>query len=269
MSIDLDGLWDVDDPEGTEARLRALLPVAEGDVALILQTQIARTWGLRRDFGRATALLDSLRPAVSTAGPEARARFWLEVGRSLVSTAHKSDERTAHGVAEARDAYGRALETARAAGIDALAIDAIHMMAIVDTDPTEQLAWNERGLAIARASDQPAAHRWEASLRNNRGLTLHELGRDEEALTEFRRALALREAAGDPRLTRVAWWMVAWVLRHLERPAEAQDIQLRLERECDEAGEPDPYVFEELELLYRSQGNEERATHYAARRATT
>ena len=85
-------------------------------------------------------------------------------------------------------------------------------------------------------------------------MVLHEAGRDEDALADFRAALALREAMGDPGATRVAWWMVAWVLRRLDRLDEALAIQLRLERECAEAGEPDPYVIEELELLHKALG---------------
>jgi hypothetical protein len=40
-------------------------------------------------------------------------------------------------------------------------------------------------------------------------------------------------------------------------------MQLRLERECDAANAPDRYVYEELEILYRTTGNESRANHYA------
>jgi tetratricopeptide (TPR) repeat protein len=267
--VDVDGQWDFADPASSERRFRDLLAGADGDDALILRTQIARTWGLRREFGRAREELQAIRAAVDTAGPEAQARYWLEVGRSLVSTAHAPDERTADTVADARDAYLRALETARAAGLDALSVDAVHMMAIVDTDPMAQLAWNDVGLEIALASDQPAARRWEASLRNNRGMALHGLAHDGEALTEFQRALALRQQAGDEGPIRVAWWMVAWELRHLGRLEEAREIQLRLEREGDEAGEPDPYVYEELELLFRELGDEERAAHYAGLRASS
>ncbi len=60
--------------------------------------------------------------------------------------------------------------------------------------------------------------------------------------------------------------MIAWTLRALERLQEALEIQLRLEKECDQAGEPDPYVFEELELLYRALNNGEQASFYADRR---
>ena len=59
--------------------------------------------------------------------------------------------------------------------------------------------------------------------------------------------------------------MIANTLRLMGRLDEARDIQLRLEREWDADKEPDPYVFEELEAIYKAQGNTERAAHYAAR----
>ena len=77
--------------------------------------------------------------------------------------------------------------------------------------------------------------------------------------------MQLTEGDGKPHDIRVAHWMVANTLRLMGRLDEARDIQLRLEREWDEAREPDPYVFEELEAIYKAQGNIERAAHYAAR----
>jgi hypothetical protein len=46
-----------------------------------------------------------------------------------------------------------------------------------------------------------------------------------------------------------------------------QALDLRLEREFDAAGQPDPYVFEELEALYRARGDTDKAEHYRGRRA--
>ena len=60
--------------------------------------------------------------------------------------------------------------------------------------------------------------------------------------------------------------MIAWTLRALKKTDDALAIQLRLEREGDEAKQPDPYVFEELETLYREKGDVARATFYASRR---
>jgi tetratricopeptide (TPR) repeat protein len=118
------------------------------------------------------------------------------------------------------------------------------------------------------SSSQPEAKKWEGSLRNNLGYALHTLGRYAEALAEFKLALAACERDGNPGKIRIAHWMIAWTLRSLGQLEEALAIQLRLEKECDEAGEPDPYVFEELELLYRELKNDERAEHYAARKNT-
>ena len=76
----------------------------------------------------------------------------------------------------------------------------------------------------------------------------------------------VRERADDAEATRAAHWMVAWTLRALNRLDEALAIQLRLERECEATGVPDPYVFDELEALYRTRGDEVRAREYANRR---
>ena len=138
------------------------------------------------------------------------------------------------------------------------------MLAFVDTEPADQLKWGQRALAIALASSQPSAKNWEAPLRNNVGYALHELGRCEEALDQFKQAVVLRERGTDPQAIRIAYWMVGWTLRALNRVDEALAIQLRLEDERQAAGVPSHYVFEELELLYRAKGDEARASHYAA-----
>ena len=138
------------------------------------------------------------------------------------------------------------------------------MLAFVDTEPADQLKWGLRALALVQASSQSSAKKWEPSLRNNVGYALYQLGRYEEALDQFKRAVVLRERGSDLQATRVAYWMVGWTLRALNRIDEALEIQLRLERERQAAGAPSPYVFEELELLYRAKGDEALATHYAA-----
>jgi tetratricopeptide (TPR) repeat protein len=121
-------------------------------------------------------------------------------------------------------------------------------------------------MALAQSSLQQDAKKWEGSLHNNTGCALHLLGRYDDALLEFKLALAAHEQSGNPQAIQIAHWMIAWTLRALGQLNKAIEIQLRLERECDEAGEPDPYVFEELEILYKALNNDEKARFYAARR---
>lgn len=263
MAIDIAPLWDFNKPEVSEQRFRAALETAEGDDALVLQTQIARTHGLRKDFGKAREILLSIEPKISNAGPEARARYSLELGRTYASAAHAAQLLTAEAKERARAAYESALTVARAGRLDGLAIDAIHMLAFVDTSPADQLKWGQEALAVVEASTQTTAKNWEASVRNNIGYALHQLGRFDEALVQFRQAVALRERSANAASIRSAHWMVAWTLRALGRMDEALQLQLRLERECEVAKAPDPYVYEELELLYRARGDESRAKQYA------
>jgi tetratricopeptide (TPR) repeat protein len=263
MAIDLKPLWDFDKPGASEDRFRAALKTASGDDALVLQTQIARTYGLRQDFSKAQDILRSIAKDIPAAGPEARARYALELGRTYASATHPPEWVTAENKQLARSSFERALDIARDAHLDGLAIDAIHMLAFVDTAPTEQLKWGQEALAVVEASSQPEAKAWEASIRNNIGFAFHQLGRFDEALVQFRKALVLRERGTDAESIRVAHWMVAWTLRALGRADEALEIQLRLERECDDAQMPDQYVYEELEILYRERGNESQAKHYA------
>lgn len=264
---DVRSLWDFRDPAGSEERFLAALATADGDDALVLRTQVARTHGLRTDFDAARAVLAEVEAALADAGPRTHAYYWLELGRTYSSATHDPASQTDAVRATARAAYERCIEHAGAGGGDDLAVDAVHMLAFVDSAPEDQIRWADVGLGIALASSDPAARRWEATLRNNRGVALGQLGRHDEALTEYERALDLTEPGGDAVRTRIARWMVASALRHLGRLDEAESIQLDLEQQWDADGEPDPYVYEELEAIYAARGDTERAAHYAALRA--
>jgi len=266
MPIDLSALWDFSKPELSESRFRLALASASPDEALILQTQIARTYGLRGDFTQARQILAGIETRIQDAGAEARVRYFLELGRTHASATHPPEAQTLESKELARGAYLRAFELAKEALLDDLAIDALHMMIFVDTTPDDQVEWNRKAIAYMEASSQLDAKKWAGSLHNNLGHALHLLRRFDEALLEFKIALAAREQSGNPHQIRIAHWMIAWTLRALGRLNEAIEIQLRLEKECDAAGEPDPYVFEELELLYQALKDSEKAEHYAALR---
>ncbi len=98
-----------------------------------------------------------------------------------------------------------------------------------------------------RAARDAQARRWEGSLLNNLGWVLHDAGRHEEALAQFRAALAARERDGAP-TTRVreARWAVARELRALGRHDEALALLRALEAELAAAGASDPFVPEEI-----------------------
>ena len=268
MAIDLAPLWDFNQPELSEQRFQNAMLGASPDDQLILQTQIARTHGLRRDFAKAQDILRSMEAQITKASAEVRVRHALEWGRTLASATHGATPPNAAALDGARTAYMKAYSLAKAEQLDTLAIDALHMLAFVDTAPADQLKWGQEALAVALASRQSAARKWEASLRNNIGMALHQLGRFEEALTEFKQAVVLREATGNAQSIRVAHWMLAWTLRALQRVDEALAKQLWLERECAAAGAPDHYVFEELEHLYRIKGDTHKAEHYAQLKTT-
>jgi len=265
MAIDVSALWTYSDPALSEQRFQQALAGASADDAFVLRTQIARTWGLRGDFERARTILAPLEAELAQRSSEAKVRYALELGRTHVSPVHPPETRTHEQRERARILYMQAFETAKAAQLDFLAIDALHMMVMVDDDPADQLAWNIKALAYLEQSTQAEARKWEGSLRNNVGHANRLLGNHDEALRQFRLSLAAHEREGRPANVRIAHWMIARTLRDLKRFDEAIAIQLRLEREWAAAGEEDAYVYEELEQLYRATGAAAEADRYAER----
>jgi tetratricopeptide (TPR) repeat protein len=255
MAIDLDAMWDFDQPARSEERFRAALAQAQGDDALVLRTQLARTFSLRGRFDEAQRELDALEPLLAAAGPEPRVRALLERGRTL---------RSAGQPAQARPLFQRAFDAAQAAGQAGLAADALHMVALVEPTPEAQMAGHRKVADYARAASDPKARYWEGPALNNLGVALNDAGRHDEALLVLREALAVRERTGRPGAVRVARWMVAHTLRRLLRTDEALAMQLDLEAQFRAAGETDRYVFEELALLYAAKGDAQRAAHYRA-----
>lgn len=266
MPLNVASLWDYRKPEVSEQRFRQALTDASAEDVLVLQTQIARTYGLRRDFVRAREILAAIEQEVERGtSEEARVRYFLELGRTYASATHPPEADTPENKEAARTHYLKAFEVARRGQLDNLAIDALHMMAFVDTDPGGQLKWDLEAIEYMEKSSQPEALAWEGALRNNVGYALQLLGRYDEALVQFRLSLAAHERTGRGVNVRIAHWMIAKVLRLKDDLAGALEIQLRLEREWDAAGEPDPYVYEELEQIYRALGDAGQADAYAER----
>lgn len=257
-AVDVDALWNFNDPAASEARFRESLSKAQGDHALILRTQIARTLGLRKRYDEAHRELDAIEPSLASAGAEPRVRTWLERGRTLRSSGKPL---------EGKPLFVRAFETADAAKLERLVADALHMIALAEPNLEERLAWNRRTIDYARRASDPRAQGWQAAAHNNIGNDLREAGRYDDSLVAFCDALAAYERRGGADEVRIARWQIANVLRLKGQRDEALAMQVALERDAAAARAPDPYVYDELALLHRAAGNEKSALDAEARAA--
>ena len=164
-AMDLEALWNFDDPASSERKFRELPVSAE------IQTQIARAQGLQDKFDEAHKTLD----AVVTNTPLVEVRYLLERGRVFNSSGKP---------AQARPFFLGAWERARAAKLDFFAVDAAHMLGILDG-----LEWHEKAIAFAESSSDPKAQGWMGSLLNNLGWTYFDKGDYRKALEVFERDL--------------------------------------------------------------------------------
>jgi tetratricopeptide (TPR) repeat protein len=247
----IDQLWDWDNPGDSETRFREAAETAPSEPErAILLTQVARALGLQGRWAEALAMLDAL----PGGDPELEARATLERGRVLNS---RGDP------AAARPLFEQALARAEVAGLEHLAVDAVHMLAIV-APPDEQVALNERAIGMAQAAQDPRARQWLASLYNNLGWSRFEAGDHAEALRLFELALVERQRRDEPRETGIARWTVARTLRAVGRVDEALAAQQQLAADNAAAGVDDPYVDEELgECLLALGRHDEARPHFA------
>ncbi|HET9109643.1 MAG TPA: tetratricopeptide repeat protein [Ktedonobacterales bacterium] len=253
----LDDLWDFDDPGESEARFRRWLsdlpPGADASARCEAETQLARAQGLRRHFAEAHATLDEVEMRLPDLSERVQIRYRLERGR-VFNSAGAPDQ--------AQSLFLAAWEQARAAGEDALAVDAAHMVAIV-TSGEESLTWNLRALDLAQVSEQPRAQRWQASLYNNIGWTSFDAGRYTDALAMFERALERRRLDGSANEVGVARWCIGRTLRALGQLDEALALQSSLLATVPEDG----YVSEEMGELLLALGRADEARPHFHRAA--
>ncbi len=252
-SPDFDRLWNYEHPDESERDFRALLPLGDPARELKLLTQIARAQGLQRHFADGHATLDEVERRLSAETGTARVRFLLERGR-LFSSADEPQR--------ARPLFEQAWELARQIGEMGYAVDAAHMLGIVDAP---DLTWNLKALDLAESSSDERARRWRASLYNNTGWSYHDRGDYDPALAMFGKALRLREDQGDAELIRIARWAVARTLRSLGRRDEALAIQRELAAEVRRDGENDGFIEEELGELLLALGHAHEAKPHFAR----
>ena len=256
---ELYALWDYNDPAGTAVRFQELLPAvaASEDRAYHVELlgQLARTHSLRRQFAEAHDLLDQAEALLTDEMIVPKIRCLLERGRCFNSAGEPEK-----ALPLFREAF--TLGTAVGTQADFHTIDAAHMMAIAETQPANQMQWNEAALTLAEASPDERAGGWRGSLYNNIGWTYHDMGDYEKALAIFEKALAWRESQPQKNLetVRIAKWCVGRTYRSLNRFDEALALQQALLAEYQGVGQTDGFVYEELGecLLALGRGDEAR-----------
>ena len=251
---DFTKLWNFSDPAATEKQFREILPkvVSSSNDSYCgqLLTQIARAEGLQQKFDEAHATLDTVESRLEGLPAIVQLRYLLERGRVFNSSGKPE---------QAGPLFEQAWELGKQAGEHGLAVDAAHMMAIVE--PSESaVAWTEKAIAYAEQSESEDARNWLGSLYNNLGWTYHDSGKFEKALDIHQRALAWREEKAQVGPIRIARWSVARVLRSLGRVDEAFEIQQALLKELNADNEKDGFVYEELAECHLTQGRGEQAT---------
>jgi tetratricopeptide (TPR) repeat protein len=249
-----DTLWDYDNPSETERRFRELEPHLHNSKAKYaeLLTQIARAQGLQRKFAEAHETIDEVEKLLEPTFYIAKIRYSLERGRVLNSAGEK---------AKARPFFLEALELAKEFKEDYHAVDAAHMLAIIEP-PEQQLHWHKTAIEICEGSNDKRTRGWLGSLYNNLGWTYHGQENYQAALATFQKALEFRLGQNKPQEIIIAKWCIARTLRSLKRYQEAVNIQLKLEKELESRDERDGYIYEELAECLLLLGQTDKAKHY-------
>ena len=243
-------LWDFSDLDVSEARFRAQLEEETTDAGRAeVLTQLARVEGLRGNYER-------VRRAARRGRGARRGR-----SRACCSSAAAGSARRVSPEPGRRSSSRRSSWRARR-GEDVLAVDAAHMIAIVD----DMEAWTARGVEIAAASDDPGVRYWLGPLYNNVGWSRLEAGDTAGALEAFELALASRER-DDPRpdALAIARYAVGKALR-ARRPRRRGGGDARaVRRWAGSDGVEDDYFHEELAEDYAALGRHDEAREQARR----
>ncbi|HEY1427840.1 MAG TPA: hypothetical protein VGF50_14300 [Caulobacteraceae bacterium] len=221
--------------------------VTSGDHAaqMTIDLQIAHREGLRGRFEAARAMLAQVAAELRPEDTAPHAQYELELGRVI---------RTGGDPVAATPHFEQALEIAKAGKHDALAVDAAHMLAIVATDPAQQIARGRAAIALAEQSADPKARAWLGILWNNLGETFDDARRYGDALGAYSKARAICTADA---CARVADWKLARVHRELGDYAKALSMLASLEQRWSKLGPRTQPAFDEgdgIDYVYEEMG---------------
>jgi tetratricopeptide (TPR) repeat protein len=258
---DIDSLWDFSDPAGSEAKFMALrqhLGARKDHARLMeLDTQLARAQGLQGRYAHALMTLETMQERLEADEARPAIRHDLEMGRVL---------RTSGNLNGAKPYFEQAAKAAKKAGEEALEIDALHMLALVEPEPAQRIHINMEALERAAAASDPKARGWRGSLWNNTGMDFHELGELDRAMDAFEASLAAWEQDYPDRVP-IARWMIGWTMRLQGRLADALAAQEALERDYAESGRQSAgYLEEELGEIHLSWPGDDGWKHRSVAR---
>ncbi len=181
--------WNIEEPRREELRLLDALDglISRPEhlaIAVELVTQIARAQSVQGRHGEANdTLYANERRLSAIATPIPRIRQLLERGRLVAR------QRIAES---ARLLLGQAYNAAREADEVFLAIDAAHMLSLVEP-PKQREAWLDKATELAEKAIEPSTRRWIPALELARGWRLLAAERGGAALEAFDRAVAAPE----------------------------------------------------------------------------
>ncbi len=253
---DFDKLWDFGNPAETGRKFREILSLAEKSkdkpYHIELLTQIARTEGLQRKFDEAHVILDKAMKMIKAAHIRPRIRYMLERGRAYNSSKVFD---------KAKELFLGAYQQAVKYNEDNYAIDAAHMMAIVEHGGESQ-KWNEDAIKLAEKTKDEHARGWLGTLYQNTGYNYHEMKEYDKAMDIFEKFAAWCTERNQKKRLAIARWFIGRTLRSMGRTEEALKNQLELkqwhqEEKLDEAGYVSEEIGECLLLLGRAEESKE------------
>ena len=223
------------------------------DDKLQSDAQAARILGRQQKFTEAHQKLNQIEKSLTTETPVAEVRYNLERGRVYNS---------AGNVAQALPYFQTAYDLSIERNLVFYAADAAHMLAIADKNLETKIKWNLETIKLAQSASDDKTQGWIGTAYNNMGFAYHDEKKYPEALAAFQEALRFYESKTRLVDARIAKWTIAFTYRFMEKYDEAIQLQSALEKEWDEAGEKDAYVYEELGELYLLKNNASESKKY-------
>ncbi len=256
--MDFSKYWQYQDPAATHRELDKLLEETPLDDKLVraeILTQMARARGLQQRFEDGEKyLMRALKLIGKNDKSRAYMRYLLEYGRL---------RNTAGDAKAARISFLTVWDKARQYNYPFLAVDAAHMMAIVE-EPDKQLGWSEKAIEYIESSENKRVSGWLGPLYNNTAWTYHDLGQYDKAMNLFEKGLEFRKSRNDTMGVLIAEWTIARCYRSLNQIDKAKKLQLKLEKEfIDYTGKPYGYVYEELMEIAILEKDEANTKEYA------